>query len=67
MAVIVSKKVAKKSVGRHILKRRVRAAVRPWFAAHSGTSLLIYLRPGSESLTFADISNEINTLLGRLS
>ncbi len=66
MAVVVSKKVAKTSVGRHILKRRVRAAACPWFIKHSNTALLIYVRPESQSLSFVDISNEINTLLARL-
>lgn len=66
VAVVVSKKVSKSSIGRHILKRRTRAAAREWYLKHQAGALLIYLRAGSESLTFADISNELATLLARV-
>jgi ribonuclease P protein component len=63
-AIIVSKKVSKTAVGRHLLKRRIRAALKDW--CQSSYALLVYARAGSAACSFADIANEINALLPRV-
>ncbi len=63
-AVVVSKKVAKSAVGRHLLKRRVREALGPWYS--NSYALIVYARPGSASLPYAEITAELNALLPRV-
>jgi ribonuclease P protein component len=60
-AVIVSKKIAKKSVDRHLLKRRVREIMRPWVI--KGRVLVIHARTGADQLPFAEMQTELTTLL----
>ncbi|MBA3789487.1 ribonuclease P protein component [Patescibacteria group bacterium] len=62
-AIVISKKVAHTSVGRHLLKRRVRAAMQPWLSP--AYALIVYARPGCESLSFSEISVELSDLLPR--
>jgi ribonuclease P protein component len=59
-AVVVSKKVAKLSVARHLLKRRVLAALR---ALPLPPALVIFAKDSAASLSFADIKQELATLL----
>ncbi len=61
LAVVVSKKVAKSSVSRHLLKRRVREAAHP--SPISTVAAIIYARVGATELTYAEITAEIQTLL----
>ena len=63
-AVVVSKKVAKSAVARHLLKRRTRATLQSWCSPTHG--LIVYARAGSSVLTFQQIEEEINQLLPRL-
>ena len=60
-AVVVSKKVTKTSVGRHLLKRRVRAALSGWCQA--SYALVIYARAGSSTLPYSVIADELSSLL----
>ena len=63
-AVVVSKKVTKTSVGRHLLKRRVRAALKDW--CRPSYALIIYGRAGSATLPYDVISDELSALLPRV-
>jgi len=61
VGIIISKKTAKKSTDRHLLKRRISAVVekiKPQKAKY-----MIYARKGSETLTYAKIETEITKLL----
>jgi ribonuclease P protein component len=63
-AVVVSKKVAKSSVERHLLKRRVREAAAPWNSdVHA---LIVYARPGAAALPYSEIVSELTSLLQRI-
>ncbi len=61
LAVVVSKKVAKSSVARHLLKRRIREIVAPFSSDMS--AVIVYARPGAALLPFSEIATEISTLL----
>lgn len=60
---MVSKKVSKLSVGRHLLKRRVLSVLRPWCLP--ARALVVYARPGSQTLTFPILKEELEGLLAR--
>jgi ribonuclease P protein component len=63
-AFVVSKKVAKLSVGRHLLKRRVREAAKNWCS--DSYALIVYARAGSATLTYKEIEAELTPLLQRV-
>ena len=63
-AVVVSKKVAKSSVKRHLIKRRVREATAPWNS--DSYALIIYARTGSDTLPYSEIVSELTPLLQRM-
>lgn len=60
-AVVVSKKVAKKSVDRHLLKRRVLAVLAADLPAQY--ACIVYARAGSPTLSFKALAAEIQELL----
>lgn len=60
-AVIVSKKVAKKATERHLLKRRVLALLSK--ALPPNTTLVVYARAKSQTLTFSQLREEVQDLL----
>ena len=62
-AVVISKKVAKLSVSRHKLKRRMLSIVAPWCDA--GRSLVVYARPGSALMDYPSLAQELGALLVR--
>ncbi|MES2931511.1 MAG: ribonuclease P protein component [Patescibacteria group bacterium] len=62
-AVVVSKKVSKLSVGRHLLKRRVLSVLKPWCLP--SRALIVYARPGSQTLPFPVLKEELEELLTR--
>ena len=62
-AVVVSKKVARLSVSRHLLKRRVLSIIRPWCT--KDRALVLYARPGSQALPFSVLKEELEELLAR--
>jgi ribonuclease P protein component len=63
-SVVVAKKVAKSSVSRHLLKRRIRESVRLWSSGNYG--FIVFARAGSASLSFADLSSELQQLLSQV-
>jgi len=63
-AAVVSKKVAKRSVDRHLLKRRMLAVLKPWCS--SKRSLIVYARSGSPSLSYKVLNEELSSLLSRV-
>ena len=63
MAVVVPKKVAKLSVSRHLLKRRVLSLLAPWYSPTR--AVLIFARPGSKELDYPTLAKEITDLLTR--
>jgi ribonuclease P protein component len=60
-AVVVSKKVAKHSVDRHQLKRRIKAVMKPWCL--SGRVLIVHARTGAATLPFSELEPELTALL----
>jgi len=60
-AVIVPKKVVKSSVGRHLLKRRVRSVLRSW--SSKDRILIVFARSGAADLTFQELEHELSSLL----
>ncbi|MGE5540841.1 MAG: ribonuclease P protein component [Bacillota bacterium] len=63
-AAVVSKKVAKKAVDRHTLKRRIIDAITPH--AVQGRSFVVYARAGSPSLPYRILKQELDTLFSSL-
>jgi ribonuclease P protein component len=63
-AVVVSKKVAKRSVQRHLIKRRVREVIAPRCADSFG--IIVYARAGAGALAYGEIQTELNPLLQRI-
>ena len=61
--VVVSKKVVKSSVARHLLKRRIREVIRP--TCRIDAVLVVYARPGAPSLPFEELKSELSELLER--
>ncbi len=64
IAAIISKKVEKTSVGRHLLKRRMMGVAREWCATPH--AVMIYARTGAGSLPYAELKKELHALLARL-
>ncbi len=60
-AAVVSKKVAKRSVDRHQLKRRMKAVMKPWCVP--GRVLIIHARTGAAVLPFPELEGELTGLL----
>lgn len=60
-AVVVSKKVAKRSVDRHLLKRRLMHILGPW--VNQEHFLVVYAKSGSAARTFSELSEELTSLL----
>ncbi len=63
VAVVVSKKVAKTSVARHLLKRRVREATAEAHFSSAESAVIVYARAGAAALSFAQITAELAPLL----
>ena len=64
--VVVSKKVAAKAVDRNLIKRRFRASLLKHVrSAPAGTYVFVAKRDAAGA-SFADIRNDIDTLVGRL-
>lgn len=63
-AAVVSKKVARRSVDRHLVKRRMLEALAPFVAP--GRSFIVYARAGSIELPYRALEAELRTLLTSL-
>ena len=59
--VVVSKKVERSSVKRHLLKRRIREVLRNHCS--KDTVLIVYARPKCQLLSFEALKTELDTLL----
>ena len=70
LAVVVSKKVAKSAVERHLIKRRIREAAHAVAnreaVVQSYGALIIYARTGVGARPFAEIQAELTPLLEQL-
>ncbi|HEX8947100.1 MAG TPA: ribonuclease P protein component [Candidatus Paceibacterota bacterium] len=62
-AVVVSKKVAKTAVRRHLLKRRIRAILEHTDVPNG---CAIFARSGADTLSFGALETELQTLLARI-
>jgi ribonuclease P protein component len=63
-AVVVSKKVAKSSVERHLAKRRIREATRDF--CNDTKAVIVYARSGAASLSYEAIVEELTPLLQKI-
>ncbi len=63
-AAVVSKKVARRSVDRHVLKRRILAVASPFVVP--GRSFVVYTRAGSATLSYSLLKKELADLLSSL-
>ena len=63
-AVVVGKTVDKKSVGRHLVKRRVLAVLR---SLSLPKALVIFAKPSAGKLSFEEIKTELTELMSRVS
>lgn len=62
--VVVSKKVARLSVTRHLIKRRVLALLRA--APHKPAALLVLLKPSAVALSYAELRVDLYNLLPKI-
>ena len=60
-AVVVSKKVAKSAVQRHLMKRRIRPLLLPF--AGGTRAIIVHALPGSAELPPSALRDELTTLL----
>jgi len=60
-AVIVSKKIIKTAIGRHLIKRRVFSIL---CANTTPRGCVVFAQKGAQELSFSKIKKEINLLLG---
>lgn len=59
--IVVPKKIVKSAVGRHLLKRRLKAIVRPWSTPNR--VLVISTRKGVQDLSYDQLSSELSSAL----
>ncbi len=64
LAAVISKKVARLSVSRHLLKRRILAAALPF--GSTDRAVVIYARPNAASLPYSELKSELTELLARV-
>lgn len=60
-AAVISKKVAKLSVTRHLLKRRIMAVFKDF--PENARSVVVYAKAGAPSLPFSVLKEELSALL----
>ena len=60
-AAVISKKVARRSVDRHLLKRRIMAVLLPWCGPDR--FFVVYALSGSNTLSFQALKEELGFLL----
>lgn len=61
VAVVISKKVARLAVSRHLLKRRVLAVLRPYVTEHR--VLVVHTRAGAGIIPFPELKDELLSLI----
>lgn len=62
-AAVISKKVARLSVARHLLKRRIASVMRPFCTGDR--SIIVYALPGSTLLPYRTLASELTELLAK--
>lgn len=62
-ATVISKKVAKLSVSRHLLKRRMLSVMKDYCTKNM--ALIVYARPGAAALPYPELKTELSELLSR--
>ena len=62
-ATVISKKVAKLSVSRHLLKRRMLSVMKPYCT--KDRAVIVYARPGAAALPYPALAAELSELLAR--
>ena len=62
-AAVISKKIAKLSVLRHLLKRRMLSVMKDYCSKN--TALIVYARPGAATLPYQELKTELSELLSR--
>jgi ribonuclease P protein component len=61
LEIVIGKKNIKKSVTRNLIKRRLRAILRPYLAADK--KIVVVVGPGADILSFAELKNLIESEL----
>ncbi len=61
LGVVISKKVAKLAVSRHLLKRRISSVLAPFHT--DSRALALFAKPGSKELPFSELKSELLGLL----
>lgn len=62
-AAVISKKTAKLSVSRHLLKRRILSVLKPWCSKDK--AIIVYARAGAPTLTYQELKAELEELIAR--
>jgi len=62
-AVVVSAKVAKLSVGRHLVKRRATEAIHKFEIRADSKACILYAKSPAVTASYREIENEVKTLL----
>ena len=62
-ATVISKKIARLSVSRHLLKRRMLSVMKDHCA--KDRVLIVYARPGAAALPYQELKAELSELLAR--
>ena len=62
-ATVISKKIARLSVSRHLLKRRMLSVMKDYCA--KDMALIVYARPGAATLPYQELKIELTELLSR--
>lgn len=64
LAAVISKKIARLSVSRHLLKRRILSVALPF--GSPDRAIVIYARPGAAALPYSELKAELSALLSRV-
>lgn len=61
LGIVISKKVAKLAVSRHLLKRRISSVLAPFYT--DTRAIAVFAKPGSKELPFPELKTELLGLL----
>ncbi len=65
-AVVVGKKIAKKAVQRHLLRRRVFHLLERWGALYNGKHVAVLLHPDAAHATYQELEQTLTHLLEKV-
>lgn len=63
LKIIVNKYYSKKAVERNLIKRRLRAVLRPFVLKYQDKQFLVFVYPISKNLNFWQLKNEVEKIL----